>query len=283
MSATAEEVTEEVAEETTEETTESPWPETWRESITQDEKELAQLGRYKSPADVWTKTRALEQKLSSGEYKQVTPYPEKGSDEEKLAWRKDQGLPEAPDKYDIGREVEEDDKAVIDEYLKYAYENNVAPADVQATVNWFFLKRDADLEAMAEEDKAVAKETEDKLRAEWGPEFRSYMNRVESLIDTAPGELKESLLEARLPDGTMLKHNPDAMRFLLDMALEVNPATVLVPGAGDNLAGAITDELAELKTLMGNKNSEYWKGAKAEGHQKRYAELLEAQLKMKKK
>jgi hypothetical protein len=81
----------------------------------------------------------------------------------------------------------------------------------------------------------------------------------------------------------MLKHNPDAMRFLLDMALEVNPATVLVPGAGDNLAGAITDELAELKTLMGNKNSEYWKGAKAEGHQKRYAELLEAQLKMKKK
>jgi hypothetical protein len=284
MSATAEDVEVEVTEtEVEEETTnENPWPETWREAITQDEKELAQLGRYKSPADVWTKARALEQRLSSGEYKQMTPFPEKGSDSEKMEWRKNNGIPESPDKYEINREVEEGDKTVIDEYLKYAYDKNVAPADVQATVDWFFMKRDQDLEAMTEEDTVAAKEVEDTLRAEWGPEYRAHMNRVEGLVDMAPGELKQSLLESRLPDGTMLRNNPDAMRFLLDMALEVNPATVVVPAAGDNIAGAIDDELNELKSLMGNKNSEYWKGAKAESMQKRYRELMEAQLKMKK-
>jgi hypothetical protein len=281
MNANAEDVEVEI-EETEVEEDESPWPETWRENITTDEKELAQLGRYKSPADVWTKARALEQRITSGELKEVVPYPDKGTDEEKATWRQINGLPDAPDKYEIGREIDEGDKEVIDDFLKYAYDKNVSPNDVQATVEWFYMKRDQDLEAMAEEDKAVGKESEDALRAAWGPEYRSYMNRIDGLIDTVPGEAKQDFLEARLPDGTMLKHSPDAMTFLLDMALAINPATVVVPGAGDNLSGAIQDGLDELKGLMANKQSEYWKGPKADKLQERYRELTKASLKMKK-
>src|SRR5687767_3918859 len=51
------------------------WPDNWRQEMTGgDEKELKQAERYLTPADVWKKTRSLEQKLSSGEYKAVVPF-----------------------------------------------------------------------------------------------------------------------------------------------------------------------------------------------------------------
>ena len=85
------------------------WPEDWRVQIAgEDEKALKQLGRYQSPADIWTKARALEQRITSGELKDYSPFPEKGSDDDKAAWRANNQIPEAPGKYELGREVGEE-------------------------------------------------------------------------------------------------------------------------------------------------------------------------------
>ena len=139
------------------------------------------------------------------------------------------------------------------------------------------------VEAGAESDTIMATESEDKLRAEWGEEYRANINRIDGFLDTAPEGMREKILNSRMDDGTMLKSSPEIMKFLVDTALTVNPATTLVPGGGDNILGSITDEINNLKTLMGNKNSEYWKGPKAESNQKRYAELLDAEMKMDKR
>ena len=109
------------------------------------------------------------------------------------------------------------------------------------------------------------------------------MNRVDGFLDTAPEGMREKILNSRMDDGTMLKSSPEIMKFLVDTALTINPATTLVPGGGDNILGSITDEINDIKVMMGSKNSDYWKGPKAEGLQKRYAELLEAQDKREKR
>jgi hypothetical protein len=256
------------------------WRDDWRDQLVlaetdeDKEKELGQLGRYQSPKDIWTKTRALEQKLSSGEYKQTTPYPEKGTDEQKAEWRTNNGVPEAADKYELGREVGEEEKPVIDKFLGFAHERNIPGAHVKDMVDWFYTKQEADLEQINEEQKAVAKAAEDELRVEWGADYRAYINHVDNLIESAPKDVKEVLLDAVLPTGESLRDNPPAMKFLLGLALEKNPITTLVPGGGDQ-ASAIQDEIDEIKGKMNTK--EYQNSPKMRA---RYRELIAARQKM---
>src|SRR5260221_8933915 len=66
------------------------WPADWRKNIAgEDEKEIAQIGRYASPADIWKKARALEQRMSSGELRPVLMKDAKP--EELTAYRKAHG------------------------------------------------------------------------------------------------------------------------------------------------------------------------------------------------
>jgi hypothetical protein len=64
--------------------------------------------------------------VSSGELKANVPFPEKGTDEEKAAWRKDAGIPDKPEAYDLkfedGFVVGEDDKPMVDELPQAAHE-----------------------------------------------------------------------------------------------------------------------------------------------------------------
>ena len=69
-----------------------------------DEKELKRLSRFASEADVYKAYRELEKKKSSGELKQALS---KDATPEQIAeWRKENGIPETPDKYDLTFEVE---------------------------------------------------------------------------------------------------------------------------------------------------------------------------------
>ena len=269
------------AEEITEETqtdNEFSWPDGWQQQIAgDDEKALAQLSRYKTPADVWNKARALEQRITSGELKDNAPFPVDGSDEDKTAWRKAQGLPESPDKYEIGRELESDEeKAAIGSFLEYAHNKNLTPQNVQDMIQYFYDRQDAIEADRAEGDSLTQQEADDKLRAEWGADYRANINRIDNLIATAPAEVKEDLLSARLPDGTPLKANPDVMAFLFDLANLVEPVTTVVGQGGDKLA-AVQDEIDEIKQMMKTDRAKYNNSPKI---QERYRKLLLAQRKM---
>lgn len=271
----------EAAEEIVEEGTESSfeWPEGWQEQIAgEDEKELGQLQRYKSPADIWTKARALEQKLSSGEYKQDLPFPSDGTDEEKTQWRVDHGLPEEPGKYELTREVEADEKETIDGFLNYAYENNLSQQHVNAMVDYFYSRAEEQAELVEQGDREAQDKAEDALRAEWGNDYRGNINRIDNLIATAPSEVSEMLLDARLSDGTKLRANPDAMKFLLDMAANMDPITTVTDAKGSGKLTAVQDELDSIKEVMRTDRKKY---DRDERMQQRYRELLNAEMKLK--
>jgi len=251
------------------------FPEDWRQQIAgDDEKALGQLGRYKTPADIWTKARALEQRITSGELKEVSVFPGEGTDEEKGAWRELNNVPEAADKYTLTRELDDTAKAQLEGFFGHAHANNFNNDAVNSMLDYFYQKLEADDDAVDAADKDRGQATEDALRAEWGKEYRGHMNRIEGLIDLVGEGAGNALQEARMPDGSMLKDNAAVQQFLLDMALTYNPAGTLTPGGGGSIIDGIEDELATIRKTMKTDRKTYNADAKM---QARYRELLTAQ------
>lgn len=230
------------------------WPEKWRDELAGgDDKALKQLERYGSPADVWKKARALEQRVTSGELRASVPFPEKGTDEEKNAWRKEQGVPEAPEKYELklpeGFVIGEADKPLVDDFLKSAHAANMKPGDVNQAVNWFFQNRDKQLAAEKDAQAKIEKETEDDLRGEWGTDYRKHEALIDGLLaeTMADEDLRNDLASAR-------KLNPALAKWMLGVAMQLNPAGTVVPGGSQQAANT---RLAEIRNILKTDKARY--------------------------
>ena len=262
----------------------------WRKAIAgEDEKELKQLERYASPAEVWKKARALEQRMSSGELR--SSLAKDATAEQVAAWRKENGIPEAPDKYELklreGLVVGAEDKPIVDGFLKAVHAHNLTPIQASAAVDWYYDEQERQTEARANADRELAKKTEDELRMAWGADYRRNENMILGLLDTAPQGIKDLIVGGRLADGTPIMASLGAKQFLAQLAREINPASTVVPGAGANVAGTIDDELAMWQKKMGDKSSDYWKGALDTAGEtkgmKRVRELNEAKAQLERK
>lgn len=268
-----------------------PWGETWRQHIAgQDAQELARLGRFDSPAAIYRSFRELENKLHGGLLKSTLR--KDASQEEIQAWRKDAGIPlEAKDywnhmQFDDGLVVGDEDKPIFEDFFAAAHKANMHPDQVKEAVRWYYDHEGKQTEARETKDLEIAKKTADVLRGVWpGAEYRANMNAIEGLMAQAPAinmpdgskvPLKDVLMQARLPDGTPIGSSPEALQFLAHLAKEINPAATVVPAGTTNVVQSIDEELGKLKKMMGNKQSEYWKGPNAAANQARYKQLLEA-------
>lgn len=259
------------------------WPDDWRKKIATEETDSKQLERFQSPKDVWGKARELEKKLSSGEYKLAKPFPANGTPEEQNIWRKEAGLPEAPEKYEIkdknGLPLKDEVKGQMLPFLKFAHSANLPPAAVNAVVNYELEQAVAQEKADADEDAKEAQVCEDALRKEWGNEnFRRNQSLVENFIAGAPQALRDMLGKTRLPSGVLMKNDPAVQQWFLKNQLEINPVTTLTPGSSGNVASSVDDRLKLLKTWMGAPKgsadyNKYWKDDKVQAE---YRELLTA-------
>lgn len=262
----------------------STWPDDWRESYAgQDEKLLKRLGRYASPKAAFDALISAQDKISRGELKK--PLGANASPEELAAYRADQGIPETPDKYELklsdGRVIGDADKPLIDKFLANMHGKNATPEQVSAGVDAYYEIVDEIQAQRYEADEDFRRQSEDELRAEFGNDFRRNMNMISGLLAGAPSGVKEMLMDARTEDGVRIINSPDTLRWLTQLAREINPVAAVVPGAGANAGQAITDELANIQKLMGDSKSEYWKGPKAERMQERFRQLVDAQQRMK--
>lgn len=254
------------------------WPDDWRETAAKgDAKLLARFQRYASPEAAMTALIAAQNRISSGELKPVLG--KNASAEEITAWRKEHGIPEVADAYDIKDvKIDEVDKPLIAEVLKAAHSTNATPETVKAIVSvWPEIKQRV-AEHQVETDKQAQISGEESLRAEWGNEFRRDINLVHGLLDRAatPG-FKASILDGRLADGTLIGNSPDALKFLLNLALVDNPTAVIVPHAGANQMQGVEDEISTIETLMRTDRKSYDRDAKK---QERLRDLYEAREKL---
>lgn len=253
------------------------WPATWRQQIAgTDEKGLKQLERYASPADIWNKARALEQKISSGEYKSATPYPDKGTPEQQAEWRKLNGVPEAPDKYDLnlgdGVVIGEADKPIVDEFLKAMHAANMPNGLAKPAIQWYLDFAEKQAEALYENDQKAKTDFEDALRPEWGNEYRANIQSINNMLAMAPNGLAERLLNARMADGTPFGSDPDTMRWLVSLSREINPIPSLTGMGQDQSLTKVEDRIKDIENTMRTDRAKYNKDEKM---QEEYRQLLD--------
>lgn len=266
----------------------SDWPEDWRTKMASgDEKFLKTLERFKSAPEVAKAYRDATRKLSQRPV--VEPFPEKGTDEEKAAWRETQGLPKVPDEYltdltlDDGMVIGDPDKPLVNEVLAAAHAANASPKAVQSMLKAYYKGVAEQQRARVNQDRADQDTFRDAFRDEYGKEANRYFMAAKGLIETAPEPVRNLITEARLPNGRLLGSDPDVIKWFISLSEEVNPAATVVPTGITPNAKGVKDRLGELEKLMGNQHSEYWKGPKAEALQDEYRKLTEAAEKMEKR
>jgi len=264
------------------------WPDDWRTQIAGTDEGLnKRLSRYSSPKDVANALLSVQNRISSGELRSALP--KNATDDQVKAWRAENGIPDAPDKYELklagGLVVGEDDKPLIDKLMVSMHKVNAPASIASEVVNFYYQAKEEEEAARQTKDAEAARASSDALHAEWGAEFRPNMNMIDGLLDTAPAGVKDLLKFGRLSDGTPIMAHPDAIRWLNNMAREINPVTTVVPNAGANVSGAIDDEIKKIESDMGAPKGSpahkaYWDDDK---RQSRYRDLLNARERAQKK
>lgn len=265
------------------------WGDDWRTRMaagsTDPEKELKRLERFESPERIYGSFRELERRMSSGELR--TTLKKDATSQEVAQWRKENGIPDAPEGYKItmpqGKEPPKEDDAFLKGFLKNAHANNYTQGQVDSAISAFYAEVDRSIEETSAAEKALEQKTEDQLRAEWGADYRPNKAMAEALLARAPAGFRDRFMNGHLADGTPIKADAASWKWLVQMEREINPAATVVPGAGGNVSQTIEAEIASIKKLMGDRNSAYWKGPEADKMQARYRDLVAAQEKMKAK
>lgn len=249
------------------------WPEDWQARLAgEDKDELKQISRYQSPADIWKKARSLEKRLSSGEYRAVLP--KDPTPEDLAAWRKDNDIPEAPEKYDLkGVKIADIDKDIVAGFLKAAHGANMTPAQAKVAVESYYAEQERQFQVRAEKDETQRQATLDALNTEWGAGYRRNINLIKgTILAKFPEDVRDLIASARLPDGTAVFNNVSAVKGLAALALEINPAGIVAPGGQGDIAKAALDEYRELQTFMREKRTAYNKDS---AKQERMMALIE--------
>lgn len=252
------------------------WPDDWRVKLAgEDRKLMNQLERFGSVADLFKSYKELTAKISSGSLKSAMP--KEATPEAIAAWRQENGIPDSPEGYDLsfdnGLIIGESDKPMVNEFLSAMHAKNASPEVVKAAVGAYYdllAKQEAARDAADSDFKNTALSD---LASEWGGDFKRNVNMISSLLDTAPPEVREKIAAGRTPDGNLMGNDPSVMRWLNQLAREVNPAATVVPGAGASAPAAIADEMRSIEGKMGTT-------AYTERDRARYVELTEANMKL---
>lgn len=262
------------------------WAENWRQEYAGNDEAMAKrLARFASPKAAIDALIAAQNKISAGIGKSARP-KEGAPPEEIAAWRQGAGIPESPEGYDLnigdGYVIGEADKEGINEFLKVAHGVDFTPAQVKAAIKFSLDQQSQEVEARREADVEARIRTTNELKQEFGDSYKMNMNLVSGFVNTVPSGVKDLFMGGRLADGTPIFSNTDMIRWFSTLALESNPMPTLT-GGGQNPSQAIEGEIAGLRRMMGDNNSEYWKGPNAEKNQARYRELVEAEQRIKNK
>lgn len=228
----------------------------WREKIAGgDEKFLEQLKRFGDEATFGKTYRELE-KLKNQIKK---PLPENPTAEQIAAWRKDNGIPETPDKYEIkfedGYKLPDEYKPAVDGFLKAMHDQNAPPALVNQTLNWYIKQEQMAEVQRVEAEKAHRQEAIEKLRTELGPEYKATQGMIQAWLGRQ-GEVGNALVNARGPDGRALFNNPDFVLWLNNYIRQTEPSATVIHDT--EMAGSsIDDEISKIQDVIRNDPQKY--------------------------
>jgi hypothetical protein len=254
------------------------WPDNWRDEIAGGDKDFRKhLDRYASPADYMKAGYAAQQKIRSGNPvadDEPMPDPEKEPEKAK-EWRKARGIPDDPTGYavpdEVAKLVTDEDKPRLALFTEAMHQAGVPQKYAGAAMAWYFKEQEAANAVIAEADKADKAETEDKLREEWGSDFRANSTVAKRFAEEiTPGI---NWFEARLPDGRKLGNIPDFVMAINRLGLaEYGDVTF----AGRDAADRSTNRMKEIELIMQNDPDRYTAELRKE-----YEALMEGEVRRK--
>lgn len=258
------------------------FPADWRKLVAGDNAEhLKTLDRFQSPKALYESYNTLRAKLSSGELKPVTAFPDKGTADEQTAWRVANGVPEKAEGYTFnvpkGVQLSDEDKGILTSLQQGAHAKHIPAAHAQAFADWMLTSRQAGIEQRAERDSALREQSEDAMRSEWGGDYKANRGRIGALLDTGPKGIRDMLGKARLADGSLLGDNPEWLRFFASVSRQLIPQGVVLTEGAD-IGKSVDDEIASIEKTMRTDRKTYNKDEKMQG---RYRELLGARDRLK--
>lgn len=258
---------------------------TWRQAIAgEDQEALKTLERFADPGALFKSYAELRKARDSGQLKTITPFPKDGKPEEQEAWRKENGIPAKPEEYKVelgdGLQIGEEDKPMVDSFLKTAHGLNLSPEAVNQTLKWYYAEHMPQMQRVqAEMDGEFRQQSNAKLREIWGENFKKNMNIVTSITQMFPESLRARFWGGRLADGRAVGDDPELIQALAQIGTMINPSGTLTgTGAEGGLKG-INDRIAELDNMM-KTNRSAWNKDKAA--QDEYQQLVDARERLKK-
>jgi hypothetical protein len=264
---------------------EPKWPDDWRETYAKDnEKKLNRLKRFTTPEAALDWAFEADKKLSSGR-----TLPANATPEQLASWRESMGVPSTPDDYmpllkDLP--ITDADQTMIKDFLENSLNTNLTPGQVEKTLKWFYGEREKNLRTWEEEtfnkDTADKARFDEQLHSEWGGAYQRNLAAIDGLLASAPESVSNILANGRLEDGSRVGNNPEVLNWLANIAMELNPAATVVPGAGANSMSQIDSELAAIEARMGGDTATRAAYYKDEPAQKRWRELTTAKESMRK-
>jgi hypothetical protein len=248
-----------------------------------DEKERAKfldrLNRFPSKAEMAKTIREQDKLFASGKMKATLG--EKPTDAELATYRKDNGIPETFDKYDLklddGLVIGDEDKPLLEIALKAAHGENLTPRQVSAMVNAHYKAQEQAASDFVIAQTALKQKTTDALNQEWGAEYRPTITSIANLMSTLPNGIGEMMGKAVLPNGDVMLNNIDVLRGLAQWAREMNPTGVVPRGNGSNIMQSVDEELATFAKMRKENLAGWHKNLTAKARERELLEFKEKQ------
>lgn len=256
------------------------YPENWRQTWAGENRDdLKTLERMSDPTAVWDAYKQLRTKVSSGELKSQAPFPEKGSQDEQAGWRKERGIPDKADGYPEpklpdGVVLGDADKATVKSFTEFVHGRHWTPEQRDAVVSWYYAEQDKVTAGREQADAAFHDQSLGTLHQALGKDFQRNMTAYANFADQHLGaDLRAEIEAARLPNGRLVGDDPRFITKFAKVGMEMFPTSTLLPAGGAE-PKALEGRQAELKKMMGDQSSDYWKGPNSAALQQEYRDIV---------
>lgn len=245
------------------------WPEDWRDKLAGGDDKLKNLlSRYTAP-DAFAKAfKELRTAYDSRKpAKEETDLPENPTDEQLAAYRKSRGVPEKPEDYEFevpeGKELSDGEYDILMDFAKAMHAKNMPAAAVKDISSWFLEYEDIVAQKNADNAHQARMETEEKLRAAWGADYRPNINLMSNVLQEHLGAGASDFLSRQFVDGSRLGDNEQFIRLMADLARKVGGSTAELYTTDVHTTGqSLEARKGELMKMMNdpdpNVRKKYW-------------------------
>lgn len=212
------------------------WGDDWKQKLAgSDDKLLKNLEKYKTPNDLAKGYLELQKKFS-----ETRPIPQLAKDatpEQVKEYREKLGIPDSPEKYEVkldGVVIGDHDKPVVDAWLKKAHESNMTPAQVNQSIQNYLEVQNEIVSERNIKAEQHNKETLENLQKQWGSDYKSNLNLINSYLQKELGEdFVTKLSTAVTPDGNFLINDLKFVNHFLSQAKNTIGSNTILPSSND--------------------------------------------------